>query len=1002
VHVTAQRRTREDDDEETPSANAPQAVNAVTYKASVTSRIGGFGVTLSTGADGSSAESACELAAASALASDIDVIKPEAEPIFDRLRYLALGLGRMLRFSISSIPSGDPSARFECRVYEKDDWHLGNRHRLHSVALGETPKAAFLAALYGVCQRYQVEADASPKGLEDIAELTVFLRQIDKSVSAPAVAKQQDGTRTKFTASVTVTDRYGNTYTVTSGPVATAYAACRSCALQVYKHEADAPPRTLLSKLIWQLDGLCDSALRQEETQRLVELSTKGGFRYAPLPDPSAEMRPCEPEMTIETQELGNNGGFYATVYYGNRELGQHQAAGSYVAELAVVASAIEKLALEHPELPAKLGLPYATVKDMAADYQQTCTFSALDALKGAKVSPYATLGACCSRHFNQYYGVTYTTLDANAHKSVVHVDDGSRRGLRVIGEAISKTRGQAWKAACMNALRCNFPVQLAQVQDRADFMQQGGGDATGSGGSGAKDSAADILLKQLAKLPREQRIEKCQTLLQMVETFGASDLSWRQVNMHAEQDAQGHWRAELRRRNEKDGSWIALAAGHPAGTKKDAVKLATFEAAQKYFPADLDRYLAIGRSDVTRAEVDHLSRSAPFTAANPLLPQLLSAIGGRARSTLHIEATNPAKPRLLRVSLRQNQQTGGGVIAAYETNDAAAKASSSSGEADTGEWALVPAITAACNEAARVSGAAPRVAQLWQSYRGYSPPGILRLQDLVDFLFGTIIGAVPTSRSELIGQLWHTRLVITVPEVPDCPELIVAHVTSGSKKESLRAAQFAALQHNFHALLTFYRRASLELKSIADEVLKSPRYNIDDGQPLQAVVHPSPVSTAGAGGSPSEPTKPRLSSAAARKLEAAKEAAAQPPPPSLKPTLNPPPALYKLLKAKVRQNDPDHSIVPEYKIDLRDPTNIIHTCFLRLVPLANAAGDPTKLRKSQLVGTGEGRSKTAATHHAALAALDALFTAELEAIITTFPEWADEPNDSSEALPAA
>jgi hypothetical protein len=1024
----------DDEDALCTSTQSGAGLRCTTHKASVTTRIGGFGVTLASVADNDSQDAAREKAAAFAVSSNVDEIDANAEPIFDRLRYLALGLGRMLRFSI--VPAvDDPAAAadeeavptgFVCGAYEKDDWHLGNRHVLHSTATGSTPKAAFLAALYGVCTAYQALADASPKGLEDIAELEVFLRGRGKTIDgAPTISKQQDGTKTRFTAAITVLDAYGSTYTVSSGAVATAYAACRSCALQAYKYEEYPTPRPFLTRLRWQLDALADAALREEETRQLVALATDGGFRYAPLPDPSGEFLPCEPEVSVDTQQFGSaEHGHFATVYYGNRELAQAQAAGAYAAELAVVASAIERLMARAPDVAERYGLPFANVGAMADEYRQVCQFSAVDALKGAKVSPYAVLGACCSRHFHGYYGVTYAELDAGAHRATVHVDDFSRDGKlhrRVIGEAVAKARGQAWKTACISALRGNFPAQLAEVEDRDDFKANGGGG--GSASSGAKNAAAnrdpkeaarEALIKATAKLPRATRVEKCANLLQLVESFGTTDLGWRQVAMHAEQDPQGHWRAELRCRNERDGSWVVLAAGKPAGTKRDAVKLTTYTAAAQFFPADTEQFISLGKSDITRADFEQLNKSAPFTADNCLVLNQLHALGAGGVPAALVVETSPSNPRGIRVAVRAPPSAGGREIAAVTSDPAAAPEHplKSDGTADTATGdvcSLFAVVSAAIAAAGRERKVEARVLQLTNSHRGYAPPVVQRIGDLLSYLFSTTLGAAPLAQANLNGQVWQVQLVIRLPFVPDCPEIVLARVASSSKKEGVRLAHLAALQRNFGPLLTFYRRTTLELQGLSDEVLRSPRFDVVTGAQLDILatvaVKPKPAhgtaaagaaASASGGGADSTTPRPRLSSSAQKRHDAAAVAAAPPPPPEAavavpRPHLNAPAAPYRLLKAKLREDEPDVSVVPEWTLDMMDPKDVVHKCTLRKVPIAGSAAAKAGA-KAQVISTGEGACKSAATHNAALMALDTLYTEDLERIVTMFPEWAEEP----------
>jgi hypothetical protein len=1003
------------------SSGGGGAAATTSFRASVTTRVGGFGLTLATAVDSADSSTACESAAAMAVSSDVDSIDPDKEPVFAKLRFLALGLGRMLRFSIAAVdpggkdgPATGPDDCFRCRAFEKDDWQLGNNHAVIAEACGATPRAAFIAALYGVCDKYKVEADASPKGLEDVAELRKYLALSGKTAEDPHISKKTEGTSTKFVATVTVKDAYDNTYSVSSGPTPTAYAACRSCALQVYKHEADVPVDTFATRLRWTIDGLCDHALRLEETKALLDLATTGGFKYAPSLDSGEQIVACEPELAVDSQELGHGNGHYATVYYGNRELAQRQAAGAYLAEINALASACEVMMGKYPAMASDIGMPLQSVADIGTEYRQTCGFSAVDALKGSKISPYGVLGSCCAKHFKQYYAVTYTSLDSTTHRSTVHVEDVSRLGQkRVIGTAVSKTRGQAWKAACLNALRCNFPQQLEQVQDRSDFKAHG--DATPPG----KEAATEALLKAMAKLPRATRIERCANLQQMVEMFGQAELGWKQVELVSEQDDRDlHWRCELRCRNLRDGSWISLAKGRPAAAKKDAVKLTAWVAASQYFPKDLETYLSLGRSDVTRADMERLNRRAPFSTENSVVRNILSALSrDGAPARIVVEAgPDHANARTITVSVYRGEDR-----IATESTWPADVEEHPVGKDGKIVWsagdkcALVPVVVAALNAAAAVSSMSSRVGQLWTAHRGYSPPGVQKLQDFSDFLFGTVLGAVPKPVSELVANAWVTRIVVDAPAASargGTTQVVLGTAVSLSKKESVKAAIVASLQRNFGALLCLYRASTMELKQVADEILRAPRYFVANGQPVPVAAGTvatdigkraggagaAAAASGAAAGSAEGEQKARLSGVAARRAAGGAGSDTAPPPPTpgaaaaadVAGRSGPPAAPYKLLKSRTRRDMPEMSVAPEYGADDSDPDAPLHVCKLRLQPI-----DPGKAkgRVAQIIGEGTGTTKANAVHNAALAALDSMFTEELEAIVNAFPEWADEPD---------
>lgn len=762
-HIAAEPKARRKAIDATADADAfddEDDLGEAGYKASVASRVGGFPVTMAVAVSHDSPQDACDEAISLALCGDLDACLAQDDPVFGKLRYLALGLGRMLRFTITADP-GNPveGLRASCVVYERDDWHLSNKHRRIHTSTSETHSGALLASMYGVCAKYEQEAALGHRAREDLEELLVFLRPLRKTVKE-SLTKQQIGSSTKHAAQCVVTDAYGNEYSVASGNVAAPYAALRSCALQVYKHELNAPATTLVTQLRWQVDAMCDRTLR----------GRFGG----------------ENEVAVDFQ--GHRAGTKATLYYGNRELCSASGESDYRAELNVYAFAVEEMLSRHPR--AACDMPFKTVAALERAYSALERFSVLDQLKGSKVTPFSVLGVCSAKHWGVYYASNTTALEGAVEHYRTQITVADRGEQRLIAGATASHKNPSLRNAALSALRQNFPLQFAEVRDREDFV------AATRGADNSKQQQEQLKLKY-RKLPRAERVEKANNFWHLISALGEEELGWQQVTRDATNNARGLWCAEVRTRDVKDGSWTVLGKSPFLASKKDAMKLAMYKVGTQYFPAETEQYIELGR-DMSRGDLNRLTRPEPFAADNSLRHQ--------CEAILNADAPAGAEPA--RVVLRQDED---GLTVSVERGSAALSHVS-------GTCNFHKMLQQALGAAAAKGDDKRAIDRLFDQHRKFTPALVMTINDFSKFVWETLMGVDVTVEATNDNMQWHASAFLDLQQ--DGIGAIVGSATHTSKKEAVKFATIDALRSHFADLLGFYRRTTVELQAIADEVL--------------------------------------------------------------------------------------------------------------------------------------------------------------------------------------
>lgn len=151
-----------------------------------------------------------------------------------------------------------------------------------------------------------------------------------------------------------------------------------------------------------------------------------------------------------------------------------------------------------------------------------------------------------------------------------------------------AKTKGEALKRACLEALRENFPRQHAEViRVHPDV-----------------DLSHDTLAKssKYRSLPREKRVEHIQSLFAMVCAFAEEDLGWFQPRIRFRNTSMElgfpQWVAELEATVEEEQERRIVAVSMPHPQSRIAKRILIWQVAAQYFPKELGFYRALKRGD--------------------------------------------------------------------------------------------------------------------------------------------------------------------------------------------------------------------------------------------------------------------------------------------------------------------------------------------------------------------------------------------------------------------
>lgn len=211
-----------------------------------------------------------------------------------------------------------------------------------------------------------------------------------------------------------------------------------------------------------------------------------------------------------------------------------------------------------------------------------------------------AVLGTLTAALMGNYFQTTYipppvvsvggpggTTKAGSDWWAVLTVSTGMYSEELLIQKS-AKTKGEALKRACLEALRENFPRQHAEViRVHPDV-----------------DLSHDTLAKssKYRSLPRDKRVEHIQSLFAMVCAFAEEDLGWFQPRIRFRNASMElgfpQWVAELEATVEEDQERRIVAVSRPHPHSRTARRMLIWSVAEQYFPKELGYYRALKRGD--------------------------------------------------------------------------------------------------------------------------------------------------------------------------------------------------------------------------------------------------------------------------------------------------------------------------------------------------------------------------------------------------------------------
>lgn len=406
-----------------------------------------------------------------------------------------------------------------------------------------------------------------------------------------------------YAAEVKVMDRFGNAHLHTLRHQRSPLLAYQSAAHHVLKSELSVlpsshllldklPPPPLLARLKWQVDLFSHRIAEYvgKTASDIVSIRIGGSSQFVEGTS-EADAEPAS-KQAVHRDLL-----YTATVTAnGDSLLSKTTNAGLYRLSLDAYTLALHYLFDQYADicqfLHQQLGsqecttflFPSSALLDEAV--KQHDDFSILSAHKG-KWNCYAVLGTVTSALLGHYFQTSYH-YDAESKEwwAILTVNTGDAD--EVLIQRCAKMKGEAWKRACVEALRSNFPRQHSDaVRDHPDV-----------------DLSLDIFAKssKYRSLPREKRVEHIANLFAMVCAFAEEDMGWYQPRIRFRNTSAElgfpQWVAELEATVENDSERRIVGVSPPFPQARIAKRVLVWRLAQQYFPKELEVYKTLKRGD--------------------------------------------------------------------------------------------------------------------------------------------------------------------------------------------------------------------------------------------------------------------------------------------------------------------------------------------------------------------------------------------------------------------
>lgn len=532
--------------------------------------------------------------------------------------------------------------QWRCRCYVKEEWGTTTQARLAHEVTGSSPNDALVRCVSQLRHEYREEMESPAVMEEGVREVAGAVEPQHKTVTAlcaaetPNAAARAQTTNPPaltevptFRAHVDVADRRGNVATYTVKRQATQYTAYEAASLMALRGEAlwdsetsllsqSLAPPPLLWRLRWQLDLLVDHICREtgQVAEEVAWVEVKGetqpGKANETTATPASEGGNALPEAEVPFVPARFTGSLFSER---NVLVWQTSGGGRYRVEFDTYVQALYHLLDQYADCLATLpcmargngeGLlfPNAAVLDLYVHRHDA--FPILQHHHG-NINVYALLGALTAQLLGCPFGTHYHFDRATGeHTATLTVNDG-RVGQQPLIQRRSKMRGEAWRDACLDAIRENFPRQYAAILDRHPEVDLASEDVTRSA--------------HMRALPRDKRLPYFGSLSAMVFAFAEEDLGWRQARVRLRNQGESlgfpNWVAELEALVDGEEQRRVVAVSPLFSQMQSARRSLIYRIAAQYFPQEMAMYKALGRTDVINPEEETGRRSNRFFMPN-------------------------------------------------------------------------------------------------------------------------------------------------------------------------------------------------------------------------------------------------------------------------------------------------------------------------------------------------------------------------------------------------
>ncbi|ESS67080.1 hypothetical protein TCDM_04320 [Trypanosoma cruzi Dm28c] len=781
-----------------------------------------------------------------------------------------------------------------CRAYVRDEWGVAPNLSFTGEVRGQSANDSLMRCFAMLRDRYREELESAFVQLESVREVEAFVRPWGKSIerhcfeegseepslsnkktgrkkgSAETSEEAADGERkegtespvpveeqyrvlrpTTFTAAVIVEDVYGNISVNQVKRQATPLAAYQNASGQALRSEAVLspeitildqclPPAPLITRMRWQFDAMVHrlakaQGKRPEELAAIRIEGDKKGNQEMDGKDATISKKPDGGSATLAIEKQCV---FFTACFISDGSVvWQNSGSGRYRLEFDCYVQALTYLLDQYPDIGLAHfdarggGVLFPTTQLLELAVLKHDNYNVATNHRG-KWNVYALLGTLTSQLIGSFYQTTYhEDRSVGEARAILTVNDGMHSDQLLI-QRQAKKRGEAWRNACLDALRENFPNQYRDalllhpdIDLSSDTMARG---------------------SKFRALPREKRVEHIGNLFSLVAAFAEEDLGWHNLRVRL-RNASGdlglpQWVAEMEAQIEGEEQRRVVAISPPYSQVKHARRVLVYQLAQKYFPKELQAYAKLNRGDAINPDQDarNVDNAVYRVGAESFVSQVIALLEEKA-STLapftwtleqHVDSntcddnSNDGSVECLLRPFHPRYRA-----AVYAQNGDLLVSERIGGEDEGALVVLCSVLRAATNRFAGDKGE-----QLWTEYECHAPPPVSTSRELALYMFNAFFGASSAGimdttdssnsaeqqaidvETRELGGYWFVTLSLS-----RVGGLAVARAIATAKREGVRDVILLACRRSFPRSLQYLFAHSKEMSSFAGEVFSAP-----------------------------------------------------------------------------------------------------------------------------------------------------------------------------------